>query len=472
MALTRICNIVGFLVQVLYRWIISMCQSQSEIPTDSIPAQRACQKARSILDDLQASNFASISHEFTIPLRWLVTPKLLQTGWESIAVLAGPLISIGEPVARRGWFGTTHVSVPLHFKRMEMAIRIRMAGSGGLVALRIGFPTGAESEAMWHTPEYVDGDSFIEENIKLGTGWLRVGAALTIPKSACSANSAPCVVLIAGSGPCDRDSSVGALKPFRDIAWGLASRGVAVLRFDKVTCSYAWWFQWIKGHGSITLTDEYMDQTLDAMRYVNGNPNIDKGRVFVLGHSLGAWVAPRVAAMTNAAGLILMAAPARMIYFAALDQMRYLSSLEDDDERSSEAIEDLLRKIRVAESPNLTSSTPRKDLPMDIGAAYWLSMRTFEPLIEVKNLGKPVMILQGSRDFQVSVSEDYSRWLKELDGRSDMHTRLYDKLNHCFVLGRGPSTPAEYFEPGNIDMNVINDLARWVIEHEQQHKRA
>ena len=49
----------------------------------------------------------------------------------------------------------------------------------------------------------------------------------------------PGVVLVAGSGSLDRDETIGRNKPFKDIAWGLASRGVAVLRFDKVTYTHA-----------------------------------------------------------------------------------------------------------------------------------------------------------------------------------------------------------------------------------------
>ena len=461
--LSRLCKIICSFTRRLRQTLYPIFDSHSEVLDSSNQAQQACQKAQSILTDLKANNHAAICNEFSTPLRWFVTPRLLQTAWDSVAMLAGPLMACGEPVVRRGWFGTTLVNIPVQFKRMEMVVRIRMTSSGGLIGFKISFLTAAESEGRWIVPEYIDRDSFVEFDLKLGTGWLRVGATLTMPRCASSEDRVPCVVLIAGSGPCDRDSSVGALKPFRDIAFGLASRGIAVIRFDKVTYSHPWWFHCIRSNHSITLEDEYMKQALEAVKYVKRHPMVDSHRVSVLGHSLGAWVAPRVVVVTEAAGLILMAAPARMMYYAALDQMRYLASLDGQDAKSTKTIEDLVRRIRVAESPDLNLATQTKALPFGLGARYWLAMRSFKPIREVKNLDKPVMVLQGRRDFQVTVSADYSRWLEGLDDMSTVHTHLYEGLNHLFVVGEEPSTTAEYFEPGNVDKIVVHDLTCWIL---------
>ena len=66
----------------------------------------------------------------------------------------------------------------------------------------------------------------------VGSGPLAVPGTLSLPHQS---EPRAAVVLLAGSGPMDRDETIGRNKPSKDLAWGLASRGVAVLPFDKVT---------------------------------------------------------------------------------------------------------------------------------------------------------------------------------------------------------------------------------------------
>ena len=69
----------------------------------------------------------------------------------------------------------------------------------------------------------------------MGSGPLAVPGTLSLPRQR---GPRPAVVLLGGSGPVDRDETIGRNKRLKDIAWGLASAGVAVLRFDKVTCAH------------------------------------------------------------------------------------------------------------------------------------------------------------------------------------------------------------------------------------------
>jgi dienelactone hydrolase len=78
----------------------------------------------------------------------------------------------------------------------------------------------------------VDPDAFTETEVRVGSEpWVLQGT-LSMPKGE---GPFPAVVLLAGSGPNDRDESIGPNAPLRDIAWGLASNGIAVLRYDKRT---------------------------------------------------------------------------------------------------------------------------------------------------------------------------------------------------------------------------------------------
>jgi uncharacterized protein len=178
--------------------------------------------------------FADLKMQFVAPLRWIVREKLLQTAWETVQLGFGRFVEVGTPTVKVGVLTTT-ATVPVQFRRAELALSISMTSSGRLVGLRIRPQSLAGLGHPWTAPSYADIDLFKEEEMRLGKGWYKVGGTLSIPNAV---GRHPCIVMIGGSGPCDRDSTVGATKPFKDLAWGLASRGIGVLRFDKVT--YVW----------------------------------------------------------------------------------------------------------------------------------------------------------------------------------------------------------------------------------------
>jgi dienelactone hydrolase len=93
------------------------------------------------------------------------------------------------------------------------------------------------------------------------------------------------------SGPNDRDETIGPNKPFQDLAWGLASQGIAVLRYDKRTRVYPAQFVALP---NATVKEETIDDALAAVALLRNTPNIDQHRIFVLGHSLGGMLVPRI----------------------------------------------------------------------------------------------------------------------------------------------------------------------------------
>ena len=167
----------------------------------------------------------------------------------------------------------------------------------------------------WEPPGYNDRGRFEEREVTLGPEPVAVPGTLAVPHGA---GPWPGVVLLAGSGSLDRDETIGRNKPLKDIAWGLASRGVAVLRFDKVTYAHA---AELKEAREFTLSDEYLPQATAAIALLREHAGVDPARVFVLGHSLGGTVAPRVAeADPSVAGMILMAGGAQPLHWVIVRQ--------------------------------------------------------------------------------------------------------------------------------------------------------
>jgi uncharacterized protein len=446
------------LVRTIQRTLFGIPLSKNDIQT-----KLAEQTTNTALSCLRTGNWVNLRQQFVPLLRYFVTEQLLEKGWKLFEVMFGPIEHVGSPTYSCGWFILT-ATVPVSFKRAKMNATLQMTPTGHLFGLNFS----PQLPSTWKTPSYVtDTTALRNTNMRFGTGLFKVGGTLTLPAGKPSERY-PCVVLLGGSGPTDRDSSIGALKPFKDIALGLASNNnIAVCRIDKTSLALRLWYRLFRRNKQgITLTGEY-GYALDAIRRIKSNPDIRSDKVYILGHSLGGLMAAHLAAVEDSvAGCILMATPSESIYRCAIRQFRYIASLgEGDDNDGSRSLlsdaEELGKQAAIADSPTLSLDTPADQLPFGIGPAYWLECRALNPANTTQQINKPILILQGGRDYQVTV-DDCKSLHASLEGNKNAEFRLYDSLNHCFVTGNGPSGPAEYNLPGNVEWEVVQDISEWV----------
>ncbi len=277
----------------------------------------------------------------------------------------------------------------------------------------------------------------------------------------------PALVLVHGSGPNDRDESLGPNKPFKDLAWGLATRGIAVLRYDKRTKVYgAKIVADPKFEAGLTVKEETIDDALAAAALLRETAKVDKARVFILGHSLGGFLMPRIALAAKPlglAGFISLAGLTRPLDDTILRQVMYLSG-GDTSEETRKRLEGL--KADVARLKALVPADKGSTVKL-LGAmpTYWLDLRGYNPPELAKSVAKPMLILQGSRDYQVT-TEDFKNWKTALGSRQDVELHLYPKLNHFFFEGQGLPTPNEYIQiHGSVAPYVIGDIAAWILKH-------
>jgi dienelactone hydrolase len=272
------------------------------------------------------------------------------------------------------------------------------------------------------------------------------------------------VVLVHGSGPNDRDETVGPNKPFRDLAWGLATNGIAVLRYDKRTKVYG--ARMVALEGGITIREETVDDALAAVRLLRNDPRIDGERIFVLGHSLGGYCIPMIGRDdAEIAGLIVMAGAARPLEDLLKEQYTYIYSLDgeiSDEERSK--LKEIERQVAAVKDPRLSTDTPRDSLPLGSDAAYWLGLRDYRPDEMIARLEHPVLVLHAERDYQVTMV-DFEKWRAALTPPRDVTVISYPSLNHLFIEGEGTCTPEEYRRAGYVAEEVVNDLAEWIARH-------
>tara|TARA_R110002124_G_scaffold8003_4_gene44148 strand:+ start:1747 stop:3081 length:1335 start_codon:yes stop_codon:yes gene_type:complete len=314
----------------------------------------------------------------------------------------------------------------------------------------------------YQSPSYVKPNRFKETEVTIGTGLWSLPGTLSVP---IMGEKVPAVVLVHGSGPQDRNETTGPNQPFRDLAEGLASQGIAVLRYEKRTKHHR--LKMVLLSGSLTVREESVEDAVSAVRFLQAHERIDGNRVFVLGHSLGGYLLPQIGAEEQGiAGLISLAGSARPLEEIVLEQMKYLSALNGEAaEESQQKLQELEKQVAMVKSLELKPETPAGQLPLGIPASYWLALRDYDAAERARTLQMPLLILQGQRDYQVTM-DDFARWKQALGNRKDVRFISYPKLNHLFMAGEGPGTPAEYMIPGNVAEEVVRDIAAW-IDHQK-----
>ena len=326
------------------------------------------------------------------------------------------------------------------------------------------FPSdfSCKPDSAYELPDYVKKRRVKEKEIYIKTDVFLIPGSLTYPR--CKKNI-PLVILVHGAGPQDRDATVGPNKIFKDLAWGLASKGIAVLRYDKRTLIYQERMKERYGN-KITVMEETVSDVISAINLAKTLPRIDPQKIFVAGHSLGGMVAPRIASMKpGLAGIIVMAGNARPLEDIILEQVKYVSALKVPQVTYTGSqnipIDRLEQQVAVVKSPHLSEEIPTAELPMNLSASYWIDIKNYNHIAAAKNAKVPMLFLQGQRDYQVTLA-DFTIWKKELNNLDKISFKLYADLNHLFLEGTGISYPDEYNIKGNIPDYVILDIVNWV----------
>lgn len=410
--------------------------------------------AKTFVNLLAKGDYATAVAGFDETMARVMPAEKMREAWEGLVAQAGAFKQQTD-VQKMEQGGYDIVFVTCQFKKATLDVKVVYDAHGRVSGLWF---VAAGSGKPYQAPGYVKADSFTESEVVVGKGEWALPGTLTMPKAK---GPLPAVVLVHGSGPQDRDETIGPNKPFRDVAWGLASRGIAVLRYDKRTKAHQ--AQMAAIQAKLTVREETVDDALAAAALLRKTRGIDPRRVFVLGHSLGGMLIPRIAmGAPRVAGYIIMAGTCRPLEDVMVAQFGYLASLGGaQGEEATKQLGEVKAQAARVKNPNLSLRTPAARLPLGVPARYWLDLRAYHPLEVVKRVEQPMLVLQGGRDYQVT-SEDFDGWKKALAGRSDVTFRFYPDLNHLFAEGKGKATPAEYEQPQHVAAAVIEDTAEWI----------
>lgn len=415
-------------------------------------------EAQSVLDAMDASDFESVHARFAATMAAAVTADQLAQVWTTLPAQMGALESRGEPSSTERE-GHTLVTIPLHYAQGELTAMFAFDAEHRIEGFIIR-PAAAEATAAPPVPADA---TYREIALLIGEGDTALPATLTMPNGKNNkANAArvppavPAVVLVHGSGPHDRDETIGPNRPFLDIARGLAEHGIAVLRYDKRTKArpqdYA---------DGITIDSETTDDALLAVAMLREQAGIDPKRIFVLGHSQGGMMAPRIATREpKIAGLILLAAPSRPLLDILIEQNRRIAILNDGtvDDAENTAIQRLTDSVAALRRGREMSNA---QTPLGLPADYWHSVEAVDAVAEARAIAQPLLILQGARDIQV-VDSDWQGWKEAFHDNPRVTFHLYETLNHLAIPGEGDGSIEEYQTAGHVDTTLIADVAAWI----------
>ena len=306
----------------------------------------------------------------------------------------------------------------------------------------------------------------ITHNIILGEGTkYPLKGILTLPDDV--SKPVPAVVFVHGSGSSNMDEKVYKLTPFKDLAEGLAKHGIASIRYDKR--SFVHGFKMVRS-GTITVKEETIEDAVLAAELLKQHPNVDPERVFIAGHSMGGMLAPRIDAEGgNFRGLILLAGSPRKLEDIMLYQTREMIPL------SGKLVRFILEKqIKTLEAAFRglydLSDEEAKAKKMGGGTTLYYFKEMGQHPVEgyLRNLTKPILVMQGGKDFQVKADVDFVLYKQLLADHPDVAFRLYENLNHCFVpsvYGRIDKAKQEYAVEQHIGEDVISNIADWICNH-------
>ena len=312
------------------------------------------------------------------------------------------------------------------------------------------------NKTEYSKPFYVDTDSFVEETVYLKSGTHQLAAVITTPKGA---TNFPMVVLVHGSGPSDMDGTVGPNKPLKDIANGLAGKGIGSVRYVKRTVIYPAEFG-----GAFTVKEEVLDDAVAAVALAKTVKGADVKSIYVLGHSLGGMLAPRIATLApEIKGIILAAAPARQLTDVIKDQNRYIvSRAKDTTGNLAKALESALIEVEKSRITKL-GAMKADSVVMGLPASYWMDLNNYDQVATAKKLTKRIYVIQGGNDFQVPEA-DFQLWKSALADKPNVTFKHYGEVNHLLSPQMEMGDASQYQKMVNVSEQLVKELALWIKE--------
>lgn len=437
--------------------------SAESVAATSGPAQQA--RSVALVEGIERGEFAPVVEAFAPELKGKVTDAQLRDAFAKTAASAGAYERITGSFAQKVqgndvvYVVAKHAAASLRVL-LSYAADQRINGLYFAVATQEDIARATAGTTLGASPggsATAGGTGVHARDIAVEVGTHALGGTLAVPAGTTARPIA--VVLLPGSGPNDRDETIGAAanKPLRDIADGLAARGISSLRFDKRTKAAPASFT-----KASTVADEYLDDARSAMALLRGRPELTGYRLAVLGHSQGAMVMPNVVRDTGAdAGLSLAGSPRSLFDISYDQQVEAIAAAGAPADQQKAQLAQARAWTDAAKAMTDPAAAPPAEVANVMSAPYIVSLNRLNSAQVAQQLTVPLWFGQGEADFQTSLRRDFEAWRPLLAGR-DATFRTYPGLNHLFMRTSGVRGVADYDRPGTVDAAMTTDLADWL----------
>ena len=394
-----------------------------------------------------------------------MTVDAIRSIWPQLTALGGAFTGLAEDEARTEVSSYVVYTRTLDFERASLSCQLTLDGEGLICGLTFS-PVQQEPQPS-DAPEGI-----IAEDVTVGEEPWQLSGTLTLP--AASEGPVPAVVLVQGSGPSDRNETVGAVAPFRDLAEMLTRQGIAVLRYDKRSFVYGQEITASADYASFTMEEETIQDAIAAARLLAEDPRSDASRIFVLGHSLGAMLAPRIVAESEGlfCGMILACGTNRSLLDVMIRQNEDAIAALPAEQQT--AYQPVMEEAR-AQQDQLAGLDGETARAMTIlgqpGYYFWEAAQQPTAAEYLAQLQMPALIINGSRDFQISEEEGRQTWEAILDMDAPWLHTLWADVNHMLmkpeVDAEAAGTAMEYYVPCTVDAETAGAIADFILTTEE-----
>ena len=424
-------------------------------------------KAMELLDHMKAGDEDAVLAMMDDSMKGAMKGQV-KALWDSLLASFGAFQEAGARRASSAE-GYDVIELTLVFDRAKLIQRTVFDGGGRVAGLF--FVPGEVAEKAGALPAGVSEQAV---TVDAGTGFPLEGT-LTLPEDG---KIIAGLVLVQGSGPSDRDEKVYANVPFQDLAWGLASRGIAVLRFDKRTFVHGQRIAQSPDYAIFTVDEETALDAAAAVSLLKNREELAGKKVFILGHSLGGMLTAYINTLgAGADGYINLAGSPRKLWQISADQNEMMAQEMEaagDSATAGQIRQGVGAEIEKAQGLLSLSDEEAKapgNLVMGLPAWYQRHLAGIDAAALHLADGLPVLILHGGKDRQITMT-DYTLWQERLKAHPDASFKLYPELNHLFGQFEGELPPfsqisLEYSQRTPIPDMVMDDIAQWISQRSE-----
>ncbi len=407
---------------------------------------------QSVLTYFKTQQFDKIYTIQDATMRRYMDANQLEVTWNSLIENYDSLQYINETIiTQKDSFKITETKIDFVKKSFLFKLTINSKGEiSGMYFLN--------TKLKYTPPDYINTLNFIETKFAVPAENIISEGVLSLPKAQ---QNLPLVIIVGGSGGTDKDGTLGPNKPYKDIAWALAAKGIAVYRYDKRTANPAN-LKGIKNLNDFLLYEEYVEDIKNIVACFSEDKRINPKQIFIAGHSQGGFMLPYFAkACPKIKGVISLAGNYSNVVDLMAYQFEYLKQFLPDS-ASTQAYDVMIKKAEYMKR-NISSNQINKDsMILGLTMPYVRDMMANGPgKLHTVLDKKPALFIQGERDYQVPMSE-FEFWKKAMQKSCCSIFISYPKLNHLLMEGEGISQPTEYNKPNNVPEYVVDEIATWV----------